>query len=72
MRKDLAINLNMSQLTDVPLFIILRALGVESDLDIIKWITYDTNDTEMINIIRESLTKSLDLEENKISIRNKQ
>jgi DNA-directed RNA polymerase II subunit RPB2 len=70
MRKDESINLNMSQLTDIPLFIILRALGVESDLDIIKWITYNTNDTEMINIIRESLTKSVDLDE--IRITNKE
>ena len=67
MRKDESINLNMSQLTDIPLFIILRALGVESDLDIIKWITYNTNDTEMINIIRESLTKSEDLDETRIT-----
>ena len=67
MKKDMSINLNMSQLTDVPLFIILRALGLESDLDIIKWITYNTNDTEMINIIRESLTKSSDVDDSKIS-----
>lgn len=67
MRKDESINLNMSQLTDIPLFIILRALGVESDLDIIKWITYNTNDTEMINIIRESLTKADDGEESRIT-----
>lgn len=67
MRKDESINLNMSQLTDIPLFIILRALGVESDLDIIKWITYNTNDTEMINVIRESLTKADDGEESRIT-----
>lgn len=67
MKKDESINLNMSQLTDVPLFIILRALGVESDLDIIKWITYNTNDTEMINIIRESLTKAEDNDEIRVT-----
>merc|ERR1711871_1091391 len=67
MKKDLSINLNMSQLTDVPLFIILRALGIESDMDIINWITYNVNDTEMINILRESLIKSRDTEDKKIS-----
>ena len=38
MKKRCQLTINMSQLSDIPLFIILRALGVESDLDIIKWI----------------------------------
>jgi DNA-directed RNA polymerase II subunit RPB2 len=70
MRKDTSINLNMSQLTDIPLFIILRALGMESDLDIINWITYNSSDTEMINIIRESLVKAFDMDDNKITTRD--
>ena len=43
---------------DVPLFILMRALGIESDLDIIKMIVYDTDTSlskKMMEILRYSI-----------------
>ena len=54
-RKDGVISLNTSQVLDVPIFIIMRALGLESDKDIISNITYDLEDTEMLNLLRPSI-----------------
>ena len=51
-----------SQLVDIPLFILMRALGVESDKEIISRITYDLTDTRMLNIIRPSCMLSVDEE----------
>lgn len=55
-----------SQLVDVPLFILMRALGVEADQNIIGHITYDLEDTKMLNIIRPSVAFSNDDEGNPI------
>ncbi len=49
-----------SQLVDVPLFILMRALGVEDDQKIISYITYNLEDTEMLNLIRPSVANSVD------------
>jgi DNA-directed RNA polymerase II subunit RPB2 len=58
-----------SQLVDIPLFILMRALGVESDKEIISRITYDLTDTRMLNIIRPSCMLSVDDEGNQIRTR---
>lgn len=42
-------------LNEVSVFIIFRALGVETDKDIINMISYDSDDSDMINYIRLSL-----------------
>jgi len=57
MRKDLAIILNMTQFTEIPIFIMMRALGIETDMDIYKYIIYDLNDVDMLNIIKHSMDK---------------
>jgi len=49
-----------SQLVDVPIFVLMRALGVEEDQRIISYITYDLEDTKMLNLIRTSITNSVD------------
>ena len=58
-----------SQLVDIPLFILMRALGVESDKEIISRITYDLTDTRMLNIIRPSCMLSVDEEGKQIRTR---
>ena len=55
-----------SQLVDIPLFILMRALGIEEDQRIISYITYDLTDTKMLNLIRPSVIFSVDEEGNQI------
>ena len=60
-KKNGILTLNTSsQLVDIPIFILFRALGVESDQSIISHITYDLNDIKMINLIRPSVVQSVD------------
>ena len=60
-RKDNVLTVSTSsQLVDVPLFILMRALGVESDQNIISYITYNLEDTKMLNLIRHSVANSID------------
>ena len=56
MRKDSALLLSMSQMQEIPIFIIFKALGIVSDKSIISYIVYDDADQDMINIIKFSLT----------------
>ncbi len=60
-RKDGVLTVSTSsQLVDVPLFILMRALGVEADQNIISHITYDLDDIKMLNLIRPSVSFSMD------------
>lgn len=52
--------LSNSQFADIPIFIIMRALGLESDMDIITNITYNIEDIEMLNLLRPSIIYSVD------------
>ena len=45
-----------SQLIDIPLFILMRALGVESDLQIISYITNNLDNNKMLNLLRPSIS----------------
>ena len=59
-RKDNDITITSSTLVDVPIFVMFRALGVETDQDIISKITYDLNDVKIINLLRKSMEYSTD------------
>jgi len=59
-RKDNDITITSSTLIDVPIFVMFRALGVETDQDIISKITYDLTDVKMINLLRKSMENSTD------------
>ena len=59
MKKDNSIILNMTQFVDIPIFIIFRALGIITDEDIISNIISDTNDTDMLNLLKISLNKAM-------------
>lgn len=58
LKKDNTLNIKVQILNEVPVFILMRALGVESDSDIINYCVYDPNDIDMINVIRMSLENS--------------
>jgi len=65
-RKDGVIVLTSSQLVDIPIFIMMRALGFESDLEIISNICYSLDDIKMLNLLRPSMVYSKDEEGNDI------
>ena len=55
MKKDNSIVVKMPIISEVPVFILIRALGIETDRDIINYTVYDTSDNDMINLVRVSL-----------------
>jgi DNA-directed RNA polymerase II subunit RPB2 len=57
-RKDTSIVVKVSIFTDISAFILMRALGIESDSDIINYCVYDRNDVDMMNLMRMSLEHS--------------
>jgi DNA-directed RNA polymerase II subunit RPB2 len=59
MKKDDSIVCLTNQFAEIPLFVLMRALGISSDFDIIKYIVYDINDYDISNMLRYSLDKSL-------------
>ena len=59
-----------SQFSDIPLFIIMRALGLESDMDIISNCAYNLEDVEMLNMLRQSIIYSVD--ETNVPIKTKE
>ena len=69
-KKDGVIVVSTSQLLDIPLFVLMRALGVETDKDIISRITYNLEDVKMINLLRASITYCTD--ENGIPIKTRE
>jgi DNA-directed RNA polymerase beta subunit len=60
MKKDNNMTIRVQILAEVPVFIVMRALGVETDKDIINHVAYDPNDSDMINLIRTSLDNTID------------
>jgi len=58
MKKDDSIVCLTNQFSEIPLFVLMRALGISSDYDVIKYIVYDLNDYDMSNMLRYSLDKS--------------
>jgi len=65
-RKDGVISLTSSQLVDIPIFILMRAFGLESDQEIIANICYNLEDVKMLNLLRPSMMFSQDEEGNMI------
>lgn len=71
MKKDKILTIRVPILAEIPVFILFRALGIESDRDIINMCIYDENDTDMINLIKESLENSV-VEGTNIKIRTQE
>ena len=54
-KKDNTMSIKVPILSEIPVFILIRALGIESDKDIVNYVTHDDKDIDMINLIRVSL-----------------
>lgn len=55
LRKDNIMTIRVPILQEVNVFALFRALGIESDREIINYTTYNENDRYMMNIVRASL-----------------
>lgn len=69
--KDKNMTIKVPIIKEIPIFILFRALGVESDKDIINMCVYDSNDSDMINLLRVSLDDSV-IENTDTKIRTKE
>lgn len=65
-RKNGVLALSNSQFIDIPIFIIFRALGLETDKDIVANITYNMDDIKMLNALRPSVENCKDDKDNVI------
>ena len=59
MLKDKTITIQIPIFSSLPLFVVFRALGIESDRDIINYIVQDENDKDIINFLRPSVNNSI-------------
>ena len=55
MKKDNILTMKIPQFNEIPIFILVKALGIESDRDIINYVVNDSNDVDMTNLVRLSL-----------------
>ena len=56
--KDFNIMIRVPILNEVSVFTLMRALGLETDKDIVKYIVYNENDIDMINILKIAIDLS--------------
>jgi len=66
MKKDNMLTMKIPQFNEIPIFILVKALGIESDKDIIDYVVNDNTDVDMINLVRLSLDNTVT--ENKTKI----
>ena len=55
MTKLYSLVINMSQMQEIPVYILFKALGIVSDKSINAYIMYNENDTDMLNVLKHSL-----------------
>jgi DNA-directed RNA polymerase II subunit RPB2 len=58
LKKDFDITIKVPILNEVSVFVLMRALGLESDKEIVKYIVYDESDVDMMNILKISVDLS--------------
>lgn len=59
-KKNGLLTISSSQFSDLPIFILFRALGIESDKDIISIITNNLDDIKMLNLLRPCIAFCVD------------
>lgn len=69
MKKDNLITIKIPIFTEIPVLILFRALGIDTDRDIIRFIVYDPTDIIMMNTVRMILENSMNVEDVKIQTR---
>jgi DNA-directed RNA polymerase II subunit RPB2 len=70
MEKNYEINIKVPIINEVSVFVLMRALGLETDREIVKYIVYDENDIDMLNLLKISI--DLSKKEGKKLILNKE
>lgn len=59
MKKDNVININVPLFSEIPVFVLFKALGIDTDREIIRYVAYDETDIGIVNIIRMALETSV-------------
>jgi DNA-directed RNA polymerase beta subunit len=52
--------------TEIPIFIVFRALGFVADKDILQHICYDLSDTQMMELLRPSLEEAFAIQNQQV------
>jgi DNA-directed RNA polymerase beta subunit/intein/homing endonuclease len=52
LKKNFDITIKVPILNEISVFVLMRALGLETDRDIVKYIVYNDNDIDMLNILK--------------------
>jgi hypothetical protein len=55
LKKDGILTIRVPILSEINVIIVLKALGIESDKELINYIVYDANDHDLIDVLRTSL-----------------
>lgn len=58
LEKNYSINIKVPILNEVSVFVVMRALGLETDREIVKYIVYNENDIDMMNLLKISIDLS--------------
>ena len=58
LEKNYNINIKVPILNEVSVFILMRALGLETDREIVKYIVYNEDDIDMLNLLKISIDLS--------------
>lgn len=58
LEKNYEINIKVPILSEVSVFVLMRALGLETDREIVKYIVYNENDIDMLNLLKISIDLS--------------
>jgi DNA-directed RNA polymerase II subunit RPB2 len=66
LKKDEVMTLKIPHISEIPIFILVRALGIEFDREIIDRVTQGSQDIGLIEMVRVSLDNSVDENGNKI------
>jgi DNA-directed RNA polymerase beta subunit len=70
MKKDNVITINVPLFSEIPVFILFKALGIDNERDIVRYVTYDETDIGLVNVIRQILESTLSDKGIKIQTQN--